>query len=186
MRGRKAFSQPSRLEVLQQRPDRRLLFLVHLMRSRCVRRISDRLLALDGRQGSLRRRRRGLELPYRRMCRRWLRGFPARRQRPRLPAFEDAAADFHARIVRGVKKERHALLDDRVRSRKRLSEGFVEMGRGRRSEVDCEHRRIFIPKELQKLLGPIPVPCAFTSPLRRSVGRPSSSTRPRNRSACMS
>src|SRR3977135_829394 len=106
------------------------------------------------------------------MCKRWLREFPERRQRSRLPALEDAAADPHARIIRGVKKECHALLDDRVRSGKRLPEGFIEMGRRRGFEVDCEHRRIFMSEQLQKLLGPTPSPVRFHQALE-ALGRAS-------------
>src|SRR5580693_2154844 len=82
--------------------------------------------------------------------------FLARRQGPRLSTLEHAGAYFHARIIRGVKKERHALLDDRVRSRESLPERFVEMRRGGGFEVDREHRGVFLPKELQELLRPIP------------------------------
>ena len=106
---------------------------------------------------------------------------------PRLPALKNAAAYFHASIIRGVEKERHALLDDRVRSRERLSERLVEMGRRGGFQIDCEHRRIFMSEQSPGASrANCPVPCAFTSPLRRSVGRPSSSMRPRKRSACMS
>src|ERR1700722_8988542 len=106
------------------------------------------------------------------MRKRRLRGFPARRQRPRLAALEDAAAYFYARIIRRIKKERHALLDDRVRGRKRLSERFVEVGWGRGLEVDYEHRRIFMSEQLQKPLGPTPRPVRFHQPLE-ALGRAS-------------
>ena len=81
---------------------------------------------------------------------------PARRQGPRLAALHDPAAYFHARIVRGVKKECHALLDNRVRRRESLPERLVEMGRRGGVEVDREHRRVFPPKQFQKLLRPAP------------------------------
>src|ERR1700685_1646690 len=90
------------------------------------------------------------------MCKRRFSWFPPRRQRARLPALQDAAAYFHARIICGVKKECHTLLDNRVRSRHGLPERLAEVRRGGVVEVDHKHRGILLAKELQELLRRTP------------------------------
>ena len=78
-------------------------------------------------------------------------------ERPGLPALQHPAADFHPRVVRGVEKERHALLHDRVRGREGLPERLVEMRRRRGFEVDREDRAVLLPEQLQKRLTPASV-----------------------------
>ena len=182
-------SQSPCLEVFQHGPDRSLLFVVHLIRVEVHEKDFGRLLALDAGRGRSRLRRPAFRFLRRRGREGRFRGSPARRQRPRLPALEHAAAYFHARIVRGVKEECHALLDDRVRSRESLPERLVEMGRGSGLEVDREHRGVFLPQELQKLLGPTPVAVRvhqLLQALRRAPidPRPGRGTEAHARAAC--
>src|SRR5277367_4312472 len=85
-----------------------------------------------------------------------LRESPARRRRgSRLPTFKHAAAYLHARIVRGIEKERYAFLHNCVRGRESLPERAAEM-RGRRGfQVDGEYRGVFLPKALEEPLAPM-------------------------------